>query len=182
MIGQVGEIVGIEPLHRSDQLGPGHRIDQRIPDRLGDFQQDRAVGFGLDRVPDQQPFLPRQRLQYIRDVGRVQPLHAGPQMRQVLRLAEPLDDLGPVAASGLPLVAGLLANRGVVLQQVLDLGQRALRLLRISRRRDPRRGRRLVRDGFGGRRPGGAGRLGDTGGRRVRRRVRSGRMGGWRAF
>ena len=55
----VGELVGLERLHRRHQLARIHRFDERFAHRVGHLDQDLAVAIGLDQIPYRQPLLER---------------------------------------------------------------------------------------------------------------------------
>ena len=135
ILGQLGEFVGVQRARGRDQLVAVHRCDQRLAHRIGHLDQDLAVALGLDEVPDHQPLVARQRLEDVCDVGRVQPIESGPQVGEVLRDRDLLDQHLPAGLEVLALLAGLLADQPVAAQQVLDVGERALCVLGIARMR-----------------------------------------------
>ena len=93
ILDQVGHVVGVQLLHRRDQLVLGHQVDQVFQNRLGNLQQHGAIGFALDRIPDQLPLFRRQRFKHVGDVGRVQLGQTLTQLGKVGRLVRTRLDL-----------------------------------------------------------------------------------------
>ena len=93
ILDQVGHVVGVQLLDRRDQLVLGHQVDQVFQNRLGNLQQHGAIGFALDRIPDQLPLFRRQRFQHVGNVGRVQLGQTLAQLGKVGRLVRTRLDL-----------------------------------------------------------------------------------------
>jgi hypothetical protein len=89
----VGELVGLQRLHRGDQLGRVHRLDERLAHRVGHLDEDFAVAVGLDQVPHGEARLHRQRLEEVGDVGGVQGVELGAQAGEIAPLQDRLDFL-----------------------------------------------------------------------------------------
>ena len=68
---EVGDLVGLQLLGRSDQLLQIHAADESLAHRIGGLEQDFAVALRLDEIPDDEPLLQRQRFEHVRDVGRM---------------------------------------------------------------------------------------------------------------
>ena len=97
---------------------------------VGDLDQDVAVALRLDEVPDVQPLVERQRLEDVRDVGRVQPVELALELRLVLLGDEALDELAATVVVAYRCVLELLVDQPfdqpVLAQQRRDLGERVL--------------------------------------------------------
>lgn len=86
---QVGQFVGVQVFGSSQQIGPIHGCNQRLPDPVIYFQQDVAVVFGIDQTPDKLALFGRQRLQNERDICRVQRIQGIAQFGFMLRRIRP---------------------------------------------------------------------------------------------
>ena len=126
--GKVGKLVGVQRFGGGNQLVAGHRLDQAFADRIRDFEQDLAVVFGLDQVPDDQAFVGRQRLEDVGDVGRVHRLQLVLQLVQVLLVHDVLDQV--VARAFLPVHQVL--DQLVPGEQGLHLGEALLQVFGIG--------------------------------------------------
>ena len=90
---EIGELVGVERFGRSLELRGRHALDERFTHGIRDLEQDLAVAFGLDQVPDVEALSERQRVEDVADVGRVQLFELGRQFRFVLLVYQALDHL-----------------------------------------------------------------------------------------
>ena len=149
-----------------DQLLGVHRGDQRLADRIRDLDQDVAVAGRADEVPDVQPLVERQRLEDVRDVGRVQPVELALELRLVLLGDEALDELAATYVVAYRCVFELLVDepfhQPVLAQQRRDLDERVLdALARLGAFA------RLFFDGLG---------HDGVGAKNIARRVRTGRI------
>ena len=77
----------------------------------------------------------RQALEDVGDVGRVQPVEPRPQLVQALALDQVLDQLVAVLLLAVVLPVRDLDGEPVTAQQLLDLDERARRLLGLARQR-----------------------------------------------
>ena len=127
---QVRDFLGVERLRRGDQFLGVHRRDQRLADGVGDLEQDLAVASCAHQVPDVQALVERQRLEDVRDVGRMQPVELARQLRAVLLGDEALDDLAAAGVVAYRRVLELLVHQALdqpmLAQQRRNLGERIL--------------------------------------------------------
>jgi hypothetical protein len=85
---QVRDLVDVEVLRRGDDLGAVHVREQRVADRVGDFEEDFAVPVAADHSPDDEAVFEAQVLQDVRDIGGMKPVHQPLQGWQVARMRE----------------------------------------------------------------------------------------------
>ena len=127
---QVGDFLGVERLGGGDEFLGVHRRDQRFADRVGNLEQDLAVARRAHQVPDVQALVERQRLEDVRDVGRVQAVELARQLRAILLGDEALDDLAAAGAGADRSVLELLVHQALdqpmLAQQRGNLGERVL--------------------------------------------------------
>ncbi len=81
---QVGDFIGVELFRGGDQLMRIHVLDERLAYRIRDFEQDFAIAFGLDQIPDNQTLFERQCFKNVGDVGRVELVEFPLQLGKVL--------------------------------------------------------------------------------------------------
>ena len=85
---QVGDLVGLQLLGRSDQLLQIHAADESLAHRIGSLEQDFAVALRFDEIPDDEPLLQRQRFEHVRDVGRMHGVELRAKFGDVLPMHE----------------------------------------------------------------------------------------------
>ena len=90
---------------------------------IGHFEQDLAVAFGLDEIPDDEALVERQRLEDVGDVRRMQAVELALQLAQIALAHEIFDAL---ARRHRLIVCHLLRLQLVAAQEVSDLLEQLL--------------------------------------------------------
>ena len=67
----VGDFVRIEGLDGIDELIGRHRLNERFAHAVAHFDEHVALVFVIDELPNGQTVIGRERLEHIRNVGRV---------------------------------------------------------------------------------------------------------------
>ena len=72
VVGQIGNLVGIEVFRRRHHLLAAHVGDQRFTHRVGDFEQNFTVARRIDQTPNMQTIVQRQGFEHVGDIRRMQ--------------------------------------------------------------------------------------------------------------